>query len=280
MDAENSILLKTFNSTHAADLAASQLRSGGIECLVTADDCGGMYPPLGVIRLLVNTSDAVAAREILQQASAGRDSSIEEQEPSAGSTRSVPPPRVYRFNSGVAVGVILGALVHFGYTRYEQYRDRTDRYYNDTDDLVDEEAVWRNGEMVEQRFDQNGDGRWDYKAYFKNGVPVSNELDDNFDGKWDVALSYSARGFLSSGQQDTDFNGIPDMTVTYENGIQKQTDWRPNGTNVVLLRQLFRHGVLDEELRDLNGDGWFDLSIKYDPFNTPIRTNNLRATTP
>jgi hypothetical protein len=69
------------------------------------------------------------------------------------------------------------------------------------------------------------------------------------------------------------------VTTTFTNGIVKQADWRPNGTNVVLLRQLFRNGVLDEELRDLNGDGLFDVSIKFDSFCTPIRTNNLRPTT-
>ena len=280
MDDGNSVLLKTFNSEHAASLAANQLRSNGIECLVTTDDAGGMYPHMGVIKLLVNSSDAAKARALLDLMPAMGESFIGQQDSSAGPMASkATPPRVYRFNSGMAIGVILGILLHFSYTRYERYRDRTDRYYNNNDEFADEELVWRKGELVERRLDQNGDGRWDGRTHLKNSVPVSDELDDNFDGKWDGAFSYSARGFVASAQLDTDFNGIPDMTATYEHGIQKQSDWKPNGTNVVLLRQLYRHGVLDEELRDVNGDGWFDVSVKFDPFNTPIRTNNLRPTT-
>ena len=66
-----------------------------------------------------------------------------------------------------------------------------------------------------------------------------------------------------------------DVFFIYKNGVVEQTDWKPNGTNVVLLRQLYRHGILREQLHDTDGDGKFDVSVEFDPFNNPISTNDL-----
>ena len=52
-----------------------------------------------------------------------------------------------------------------------------------------------------------------------------------------------------------------------------QSDWRPNGTKIITLRQFFRHEVLTEETRDTNMDGAFDVTIRYDPFQNVIQTN-------
>jgi hypothetical protein len=279
MEPNKGILIRTFGIMAEADLAASQLRAAGIDCVISTDDCAGMYPSLGVIQLLVDPAVAEDARRILREATTTSASAMSLPEEKTPVRANTPPPRVYRFNSGLAVGVMLGVLLHFGYRHYEEHRDRTDRYYNDSDDSPDEEIVWRNGQTLERRFDRNGDSRWDLKTHFKDGLPVSDELDDNFDGKWDGALSYSARGWVSSGHFDTDFNGVPDLTVIYTNGLTLRSDWRTNGTKSVSLRQLYRDGGLEEELRDVNGDGLFDVSILFDRFITPIRTNSLRPTT-
>ncbi len=279
MEPTERILIRTYGLMVDADLAAGQLRAQGIECEISTDDCAGMYPSLGVIQLLVEPEVAEDARRILREEAVALHPAVDLPTESSSRTALAPPARVYRFNSGVVVGVILGILLHFGYRHYEEHRDRTDRYYNKAGTLLEEELVWRNGQMVERRFDRNGDGRWDDKIFFKDGLAVSEELDENFDGKWDATLSFSARGFFSGGQYDTDYNGVSDFTATYTNGVAHRSDWRPNGTNVTLLRQIFHLGVLDEELRDQNGDGLFDVSIKFDPFNTPIRTNSLRPTT-
>ncbi len=279
MEPTERILIWTFGSMTDADLAASQLRSADINCAVTSDDCGGMFPPLGIIKLLVDREVADAARDILRQAAVGSELVTE-----AGETANTPvvsgtPPRVYRFNSGLIVGLILGALLHYSYRHYLDSRDRTDRYDHDADGISEEEGIWRKGEVVEWRKDRDGNGRWDLWTYYQHGLPIRDEMDDNFDGKADGWFALSPRSTYVSGQLDTDFNGVPDAFSIYTNNMLKQTDWRPNGTNVVLLRQLFRHGVLEEELRDVNGDGLFDVSILFDRFSTPIRTNSLRPTT-
>lgn len=68
MDLEKAVVVKTFLKLNDADLAAAQLRSAGIECTISADDAGGLYPPLALIKLFVDPSDAEDARRILDEA--------------------------------------------------------------------------------------------------------------------------------------------------------------------------------------------------------------------
>jgi hypothetical protein len=276
MDPTKGILIKTFGNIADADLAAGQLRAQGIDCVITTDDCAGMYPSLGVIQLLVDSEMAEDARRILKETPAAAVLAInlpEETSPAPGKTS---PPRVLRFNVGLFVGVILGVLIHISYSRLWQLRDIDARYDYDNDGVPEALEIWKKGELKEVRWDRDSDGRIDAWYYYRDGQVHQEEWDDNFDGKADHSVTYSPRQLYSSAAYDTDFNGVIDVTTTFTNGITKQSDWKPNGTNVILLRQLFGPGGLDEELRDLNGDGWFDVSIKYDPFNTPVRTNSLR----
>lgn len=70
MGLENTVVLRTFTSETSAELAASQLRSCGIDCELQADDCGGMLPPLQSstgVRLLVAQKDAADAKRILDE---------------------------------------------------------------------------------------------------------------------------------------------------------------------------------------------------------------------
>ena len=279
MDPTEGMLVRTFGDIADADLAAGQLRGHGIECVVKTDDCAGMYPSLGVIQLLVDPETAEDARKILNESSPAfrEPASLPVVTPPLPNPE--PKPRVFRFNSGLVVGILLGVLLHISYSTLWKLRDIKTRYDFDKDGVSDDEEIWKNGELRELRLDRNSDGRIDYWSYYRDDKPYQDKFDDDFDGKADGSFSYSARRLVSSAQFDTDFNGVPDVTTTFRNGITLQSDWQPNGTNVVLLRQLFRNGVLDEELRDLNGDGLFDVGVKFDAFNTPIQTNNLRPTT-
>jgi hypothetical protein len=67
MKSDSLVLVKTFGNMTDADLAVAQLRSAGIECSVTNDDCAGMYPSMGVIQLRVAAANADDARQILKE---------------------------------------------------------------------------------------------------------------------------------------------------------------------------------------------------------------------
>src|SRR5436190_2525757 len=129
MDPSKAIVVKTFVRPVDADIAAAQLRGRGIEYLITSDDCGGMYPSLELIKMMVAPEDAEAARAILGQtpAAAESDVTVSVEEP-LSSVAGAPPPRVYRFNSGLLVGVIVGVLLHVAFTKYDTYRSVTTYY--------------------------------------------------------------------------------------------------------------------------------------------------------
>lgn len=233
-----------------------------------------MYPPLGRVQLFVAPEFAADARAILGLPPADSDEA-RTCATSAGANSSS-SSNSFRFTTGLIIGVTAGALLHFGYTRLQQHGSWTDEFDHDGDGVLDEEIDWRNGQVVAARLDQNSDGHWDVWSRYENGVQTIFEADENFDGRRDAWLSYSEKGIVSSSKMDTDYDGVPDVATVYEHGLPKRADWRPDNTSITVLRQLFRHGVLVEELRDQDGDGHFEVSIGFDAFNTPVRTNYLR----
>lgn len=238
-----------------AEFAAAQLRSRGIQYLIRSDDAGGMYPSLGVIQLHVAPEDAEKARVILEQPPDAAETPASSMA-AENFARPAPPPRVYRFNSGLAAGIVVGLLIHWSYTKYGASREQTYQY------------------------DRNGDGVTDLWVHYAKGRAVREKFDDNFDGREDGWADYTADELYSQIEWDTDFNGISDSVTTYSNGLVAQTDWLPNKTNVVLFRQIYRHGALREELRDTNADGRFDVSVGFGAFNNPVETNFLQLPLP
>ena len=68
MNPNKAIVLNTYSLLSSAESAAACLRANGIECLVQADDCGGMLSPLDLIegiKLVVEADNETQAREIL-----------------------------------------------------------------------------------------------------------------------------------------------------------------------------------------------------------------------
>lgn len=277
MDLEKAAVVKTFLKLTDADLAAAQLHSAGIECAITCDDAGGTYPHLALIKLSVDPARFGEARQILDEPAPLQAPSIVSPADSHQPLSAHPAPAPFaRFGWGLLVGTVIGALLHLGYTKSQQFGRRTYRYDSDRDGTLDEEYIWQDGQLVEFRRDCNGDGRIDHWMFYTNGIPAREELDDNFDGRIDAWYTFDSRGVYSSARLDTDFNGVPDCTATCKNGMPSRCDWQPNGTNVITLRQIFENGVLKEELRDEDWDGQFDVSIKYGPFSNPVQTNYIK----
>lgn len=276
MDHEKAVVVKTFLNLSEADLAAAELRSAGIECAISADDAGGVYPSLSLIKLLVDPARCNEARQILNDLPVD-ESSQPSTHPVAPSPLlpAAPPPPFAKFGWGMLVGAGVGALLHWGYIKSEQFGQHTYQYDNDHDGVMEEEWLWRNGLTVELRRDNNADGRIDYRSFYEDGVHVRDEMDCNFDGRPDLWFAVGPRGTYTSSRFDSDFDGRVDAFTSFVHGQASQVDWRPNETNVTILRQVFEKGVLREELRDTNGNGRFDVSIRYDAFNTPISTNFL-----
>lgn len=62
------VVVATYLTGLDADLARSVLEAAGVDCMVRADDCGGLRPHLwmGGIALLVRREDRGRAEEILE----------------------------------------------------------------------------------------------------------------------------------------------------------------------------------------------------------------------
>lgn len=113
----------------------------------------------------------------------------------------------------------------------------------------------------------------DYWGFYEEGILVRYEGDRNRDGKLDFWATYDEAGLSSTERVDTDFNGVADGIVYYHYDQIVRVDWQPNGAANVIRRDLYQHEVYTEELHDLDGDGMFDISIRFDFIGNPISTN-------
>jgi len=178
------------------------------------------------------------------------------------------------------VGLILGIAGAMAYREYQALRTYDYSFDRNGDRWPDDITHYERGIPIWRHMDENFDGRTDYWEYYNaDGEKTErSERDNNFDGKVDGWGKWRD-GQVVEIQSDTDFNGQPDVTEFYSNCLLTSIEWRPNGTNIVTARHNYLHGNPTEELRDLDYDGYFDVSVKFDRFFQPISTNHLRRST-
>jgi len=273
------ITIQVFSTATAAEADAALLEANKIEYWLHADDCGGMLSALDAahgVKLLVSPADAdearamLAATPVVTTGSPPDDSST----PVADSTQ--PSPQFRPFFPQVVAGIVVGVVLCLLYQWTDNLGIKTYRYDTNQDGKTDSVWIYRDGECVEISEDRNFDGQLDIWSTFEGGCRrASAKADNNFDGAADVWWSYT-NGILATSRADTDFNGTPDLTDFFQDEQVIRSDWQPNGTNVITLRQSFRNGVLVEESRDTNLDGTFDVSVHFDAFENPIGTNAFR----
>jgi len=99
--------------------------------------------------------------------------------------------------------------------------------------------------------DRNFDGEFDIRWLWQRGVPSTRDLDLNFDGKWD------------------------EHTVYGRDGMLHYTDTRPGGSGAVLLRRVFRAGIVWKVLEDQDADNHFDVLTEYDDLGDEVKKENL-----
>jgi hypothetical protein len=276
------VVLRTYSTLSAAEVAATGLEAHGIPCSIKTDDCGGILPSLtapGGARLLVGALDGEAAKALLASRPTAEEAAALDEAASATASPSSAPRAIlslWQLSIGLVVGVLL--CLHYQWTANRG--TKTYRYDSDGDGKADEVMAYRNGQCIEQSFDRNFDGRLDSWNYFDaSGQQTSSKADDNFDGVADQTWDYS-NGRLVSLRSDTDFNGTHDVTFLFLHDLPKEADWQPNGTNIVTRRDFFRHGVLFEEWQDTNMDGSFDLTNQFDAFLNRLPTNTFKLFTP
>jgi len=140
-----------------------------------------------------------------------------------------------------------------------------------SDGVPDAEIYHEQGRVVRALYDRNFDGQWDYFEWRRaDGSLARAEMDDNFDDKVDGWLTYQA-GNVEQSIYDTDFNGVSDLVMRYRHGIPYAALCRPNGATNHVRIELYRHGMLEKEYRDADGDGLLETVLSYDPFGNEAR---------
>jgi hypothetical protein len=149
---------------------------------------------------------------------------------------------------GMSIGIILAGSISFFNMSEQTPQDGIYEYDNNRDGKVDE---WR--------------------TYNKKRSTVKIASDRNFDGKADTWWEYK-HNLLLLGKADNDFNGKPDVTYYFENGVLSIAVFQPNEAKIINKKTIFRDGVLREEWIDKDLNGKFDERIIFDLLENPVKT--------
>jgi hypothetical protein len=278
MESNNMIILKSFSREIDAEVAVAYLESQGIETLIKKDDCGGNYPQLQLssgVQLLINSSDEQAARSILNEIDSEQSS---KQVPEPTKTKKGTTMLVIGFLLiGVWLGYFMSSKVREYRTASGQSRDMIEVDTNG-DGKPDIFYYYTNRQLILVEADRNYDGIIDAWHHYNNGKIVSSEYDDNFDGKLDAWAKYENDNNYVV-EVDTDFNGISDSTIYYANQLQSRRDWHPNGSTIIVKREIFKNGNKQQEYIDLDKDGRFDIRVDFDAFGNEVQRIKLPVIT-
>ena len=225
------------------------LQSNGIECVIqneqgaTSASLGLPTQPLTPPELWVGDEDYDKALQLVSDFK-GRDQTLSEDYGSA--------PKGTRFVRGILLGFLIAVAAFSFWSIHEK------RY---------------TGIM---KRDTNGDGKPDIWCHYQSGALTKSEEDQDGDGRVDIWWLYT-NGIVSQGMRDADFNGKPDVTTFFLKGRVTKAEWRPNGSQILVKKEIYRHESLVEEWIDDNGDGQFDKVIEYDWMGNITATRKLSS---
>jgi Putative prokaryotic signal transducing protein len=225
----------------------------------------GELPAIGLVRLVVDDADFVAARAV-----------IDEWEKASVPDRISAPSRqrVGGLVGGV-VGFVVGVGVAMLYFRAPKDAGGID---HNNDGVVDER--WQSspsGTPIRTEIDRNFDGAIDFVWSFdRHGHADSGESDDDFDGTFETRFRVR-RGQVYLSQVDTDGDSVPDLKSLATSGVLTSVELLDQRSGRPVRIEAFRLGRLVQADVDSDRDGTMDRRYVYDSFGEVTATHNIGA---
>lgn len=241
-----------------AHMVQDLLRQQGLSARIEGEylqGAMGELPARGLVRVVVEEVDAAAARQAIAE--------FEAAQPDAGvaSTREAParaPGRV----GWACLGLVVGMVATVAALRTPASEDGVD---HNRDGVLDERWIHgATGRPLRVEEDRNFDHRPDLVSHHDARGQVSDgRADDDFDGRFETTMRFR-QGQLESLQTDADGDGFPEQHVAYQHGVPQSTSTINPSTGLPLRVAHYRLGVLQTAEVDSDRDGRLDTRLRYD----------------
>ncbi|MEW8660457.1 MAG: DUF2007 domain-containing protein [Candidatus Thiodiazotropha endolucinida] len=257
------MMQKVYESSTApeAHMIKILLESNGIHSRVDGEHLQsgvGTLQAIGIVRLMVEDSDFIAASEIIDQ--------WESEQSKKSSVNNSPRSKPIALKAFLA-----GVLVASGFLYWIYNTPVTvDGIDYNADGILDDKWEFKNNRIRKSTHDRNLDGEVDtIFSYGMSGIIHSGEIDHNFDGTFETKQKYR-KGNLESEQSDINQNGIIEFRTLFKYGFIDKIEFIDEDTGKVRKRQFYKMGRLESAEFDSNGDGDLDSKFIYDIYEEKI----------
>ena len=229
-----------------AHMVKNLLEAEGIESRIDGEYLQGgvgALQAIGIVRLMVQDSDYLKAREIIDQWESKQETEVQKKPRNRSGT-----------TKGFIIGAVLTAGIAFWITDSPVTNEGID--YNG-DGILDEKWFYKNNKIDEVHVDRNFDKTYDaIHQYDKRGLIRLSKLDDDFNGVFETKIYYHG-GKAAYEESDKDQNGKIDYRVNYKYGVLDNIEFIDDRYGRIRKRQFFRLGKLVSADYDSNRDGKF-----------------------
>lgn len=253
------LIYKASNSIEA-NLIINQLEQSGIPANIEGEHLQGieLIDGGGFVKVLVSEEYFEKAKEIVNEIQF---------------TKSAPEEVATTVSSSInfisfLFGAVVGASIVASYYYFPIALQKYDR---NGDGEVDEKATYINYKISKTEFDRNFDGKPDFKYWYNlNGSPKKSKSDENFDGVFETESTYKDGNVVTS-ISDTTNDGYGNYHVQYKHGVLNKVIFLDPMTKKATKVQHYEVLTLKKAELDLDGDGLFDISYKYDELEEIIK---------
>jgi len=240
-----------------AHMLVHLLAQEGIEAQIHGEHLqGGIgeLQALGLVRLMVDESDYLRARTVIERWDAQQPAEV-----ASRADTSSPPARW----PGLLLALLLGVGGTVAYHRAPARQDGVD---HNRDGLLDEKWTFSaSGRFLKTELDRNFDLKIDQVLHFdERGEPLAGESDDDFDGRFETRMRYQ-QGNLVYTEVDTEGDGYPDMRTYYTHGVATRIEYTDPRNGHPLRIEHLKLGVVQSAEVDADKDGTLDTRILYGP---------------